>query len=475
LVTPDGTAAGGIHLTFGADPATEMVVSWSTAGPVEAPRVVAIPDVAGGEPAGGRVDRGAATRVFVDGRDRTETIVHHAPLSGLRPDTPYTYEILSGVPARPAGRGTFRTAPAGRAPFTFTSVGDHGTPYPEDRCGSPYAAHTTAGIESLRPLLHLVNGDLSYANMVDDRARTWRNWFSSIEASASRRPWMPAAGNHEIELGNGPLGYAGYQARFALPDNGEDATSRGLWYSFTVGGVRFVALNGDDVCYQPSEPYLRGYSGGRQTAWLERTLKQARADPDTDWIVVFTHQAFVSSAARQNGSDLGLREEWGPLFDAYEVDLVLCGHDHHYERSHPLRGYDEGSPTRTPLPAAVDLDVIDTTVGTVHLLIGFGGAENPSNEHLFDPPAGRTIVGVRPRNTDDAQWGSSGLWSVSLSEPAPWSAVRGTAHPYGFAAFDVDPGEPGGKTTITVTVYDTTGAAPVPFDRFTLTRSRADA
>ncbi len=455
-----------LHLTFGGDPAREMVVSWVTREPTTGLRVVATPE----DPGRSReppvpVDARAATRRFVEAQTGEQAFLHHARLVGLEPDQSYRYTVEGG-----AG-GTLRTAPAGRAPFTFTSVGDQGSPDPADRFGSPAATRVTAGIVTLDPLLHLVPGDLSYANMSDDRMRTWRNWFTSIAASARHRPWMPTAGNHEVELGNGPLGYDSYLARFLLPDNGEEAGTAGLWYTFAVGGVRFIALNADDVCYQPGEPELdlRGYSGGRQTAWLEQTLKTARADPGTDWIVVFTHQAFASTAARQNGCDLGIREQWGPLFDAYEVDLVLCGHDHHYERTHPVRGWVAGSPARTPRPVASRTDIIDTTVGTVHVLLGFGGAENPSNEDLFDPPAASVVVGVEPR--DDGP----GRRPVRVLEPAPWSAVRGRAEPYGFAAFRVDPGEPGGPTRIEATVYGVSGGQPVAFDRFTLVRPRGDA
>jgi 3',5'-cyclic AMP phosphodiesterase CpdA len=489
-----------IHLTFGADPSTEMAVSWVTPSPVADPRVVARLVASGvtegvdlPEPATGvAVEAAATTRQFTDAHTGGSVLIHHALLTGLEPDRRYTYEIhgtradLPGA-GRSAGSfdaggrragagagapgGTLRTAPAGRAAFTFTSVGDQGSPNPVDSFGSPFAAKVTAGLERIAPMLHLATGDLSYANMSDDRVRTWRNWFAAIEPSASRRPWMPAAGNHEVELGNGPLGFGSYQARFRLPDSGEPDVTAGLWYTFAVGGVRFVALDADDVCYQPGEPalYLRGYSGGRQTAWLERTLKDARSDPGTDWIVVFTHQAFASTAALQNGCDLGIREEWGPLFDAYGVDLVLCGHDHHYERTHPVRGTLPASPTLTPRPVATRTDVIDTTQGTVHVLVGFGGAEHPSNEHLFDPPAASVVVGVRPDES------GGGLSSVRIVEPAAWSAVRGLAHAYGFARFDVDPGKPGGLTTIRATVYDVTGDEPVAFDHFTLTRPRADA
>ena len=84
---------------------------------------------------------------------------------------------------------------------------------------------------------------------------------------------MPAAGNHENELGNGPVGYAAYQTYFALPDSGSDAQLRGLWYSFTAGSVRVISLNNDDICLQDGGNfYVHGYSGGAQKRWLESEL-----------------------------------------------------------------------------------------------------------------------------------------------------------------------------------------------------------
>ncbi len=63
-------------------------------------------------------------------------------------------------------------------------------------------------------------------------------------------------------------------------------------------------------------------------------------------------------------------------------------------------------------------------------------------------------------------------------ELAPWSAVRNTANPYGFAAFAVDPGSrSGGVTTIKVTYYDVVGldGQMAAFETFTLRRPRRDA
>ncbi len=61
-------------------------------------------------------------------------------------------------------QGTFRTAPRGRVPFRFTSVGDLATPNTNWSKSSLNAATTVQQAERFKPLFHLHNGDLSYAN-----------------------------------------------------------------------------------------------------------------------------------------------------------------------------------------------------------------------------------------------------------------------------------------------------------------------
>ena len=150
---------------------------------------------------------------------------------------------------------------------------------------------------------------------------------------------------------------------------------------------------------------------------------------------------------------------------------MVCGHEHHYERSHPIRGQQRNA-TLTPIPAATATDAIDTTEGTVHMVIGGGGTSAPSNQLFFDPPACRVITGV---GAADPATGKRP--PIYVQEEAPWSAVRNTAHSYGFAAFTVDPGSrPGGLTTIKVIYYDVVGTYGrlAPFESFTLRRPRRD-
>src|SRR6202795_1520303 len=103
-------------------------------------------------------------------------------------------------------------------------------------------------------------------------------------AAPAKRPWMPSAGNHENELGNGPIGYQAYQTYFSVPAaEGQTDVTRGLWYAFTAGSVRVISIANDDICYQDGgNSYVRGYSSGAQKVWLENELATARENHDVD-------------------------------------------------------------------------------------------------------------------------------------------------------------------------------------------------
>jgi Calcineurin-like phosphoesterase/Purple acid Phosphatase, N-terminal domain len=478
-------AVAGLHLQFGADASSEVTVSWHTLQPVDNPRVIL------GRP-DGKLEQtvNAAVTSYTDAKSKQVVYAHHAKLGRLQADSVYMYGAIHDQAAPEFG--TFRTSPRGRAAFTFTSFGDQGTPttgkkfvappgitlpaplFVNDNLGSPAAGDTTLGVEQLRPLFHLFNGDLCYANLAEDRVRTWWDFWANNTRSARNRPWMPSPGNHENELGNGPIGYQAYQTYFSVPDAaGQTDVTRGLWYAFTAGSVRIISIANDDVTYQDGgNTYVRGYSAGAQKAWLEKELAATRENHDIDWVVVCMHQVAISTVDKFNGADLGIREEWVPLFDKYNVDLVVCGHEHHYERSHPIRGQ-EANRTLTPKPASVATDVIDTTQGTVHMVIGGGGTSVPSNELFFDPPQCRVIVSVG--GSPDPATGKRP--PVYIKEDAPWSAVRNAAHAYGFAAFTVDPGSGRGAfTTMNVVYYDVVGrdGQLAAFEKFTLRRPRRD-
>ena len=448
------TAADGtpeqIHLTWGNDPARSVVVSWASPGQAEAPRVRI----------GQRVIP-AIERGYADGLSGEVSWTYHALVDGLRPGGTYGYAVTADNDLNAADpfSATFRTAPQGRAAFRFTSFGDLAMPNARWASSSGQSAYAVGAVETFQPLFHLLNGDLADGDPAPAaQSQVWRDFGNNMQASAANRPWMPVPGDHGVD----------YLARYSLPDNGLPQFAGG-WYEFRIGTVAFICLSGDDVtdagvrafAADPEEPstswHLRGYSGGAQTRWLEATLAAARGDSSIDWIVVGFHQCACSSAPAGSESDLGIRREWLPLFDRYEVDLVLCGHGHGYERSFPIRGIDSAD-TLLPHPVTTtDSGVFDTSQGSVHLVLGGAGAS---------PDAGPASA------------------AADVTETAAWSARRDTATGYGVAVFDVNPGaEAGGQTSITVRYYHAVDADPAQgtptddyslFETFTLVRPRSD-
>jgi hypothetical protein len=279
----DGTPEQ-VHLTWGQDPATEVTASWASPAAAVNPRLVI----------GGRVIP-AEQRTYPDGLNGETVWTYHARIGGLRPGVSYNYEVTADN-ATAGVSASFTTAPAGRAAFRFTSFGDLATPNTEWVLSYGQAGYAVKEVESFTPLFHLLNGDLCYADLNPaSQPEVWRDFGNNNQTSAALRPWMPCPGNHELEFYESQDGYASYLTRYTLPDNGLPQFS-GRWYSFRVGSVLFISLDASDVVYQDSGPlvsgpaplvpvastgnaalqpgtslYVRGYSRGAQTAWLEWT------------------------------------------------------------------------------------------------------------------------------------------------------------------------------------------------------------
>jgi len=577
LPLPTTTEPEQLLLTWGANPATQVTVSWSAPGTVAQPaptlawstrpitdanpgRLIKLPD-----PSPLDVTRrydDAASVSFTDDLNGQTTYFYHVQLSELWPATRYYYKISDGAATPSTASASFTTAPSGRAKYRFSSFGDLATPSWDlntsgniwhESCDNSWYAVTAIedpGDGKGAPLFHLLNGDLCYANLdVDNAPGVWRDFGNNIGRSAASRPWMPALGNHEVEFGtgtrsghpggapggtgaqgaagnywNGPYGFGHYLSRFLLPDNGvvnwDGNRLRGNFYTFQVGTVKFISLDADDVIYQDgaanyvigtpntapektttgaqipngTTAYTRFYTGdlkpdakdnslvpdygsgqpNLQTIWLEKTLAEARRDRSVDMIVVFMHQCAMSTSVPGNGSDLGIRQAWLPLFDKYEVDLVLSGHEHDYERTYPVRGYDagdlgtvvapnpgqaKGAKVDTRRPSVVTTEpsnhggtpAWNTAEGTVYLVLGGGGTNGPTNTYGTDTAADEAqakVITTRNAVTGAAATGFTKNGADSV-EDAPWSAAINPADAYGYSIFDVDPGPGPGETTIT--------------------------
>ncbi|MCS7273217.1 MAG: purple acid phosphatase [Fimbriimonadales bacterium] len=285
-----------LRIAFGADPLTQISITWQTRQPVKNPVVEY-----GETPNLGR--RAVAERV----RYPYETgAIYRALLTDLKPGHRYYYRVGSAEGGFSRAYD-FRTPRAGLHDFVFTAFADHGT--------TRYSVRNTRNVLAHNPTFHFIVGDLSYA---DGRQEVWDTYLEQLEVLAARIPVMVCFGNHENErIGEQRIGYVAAETRFAMPN-------RGQYYEFTISNARFVAFNSNER------------KDEQQYAWLERALQRARADRTIRWLIVFAHHPLYGST-RRRGNNQAMIRRFQPLFDRYRVDLVIHGHDHVYERMYPMR------------------------------------------------------------------------------------------------------------------------------------------
>ncbi|MBP2478658.1 3',5'-cyclic AMP phosphodiesterase CpdA [Crossiella equi] len=368
----------GRHLAFGADSSRSVVVSWQVPAQVSAPYLrfgtspgeygQAVPaevraltsDLAWQQP----------DHTFSPHLAKAITQYYlHVRLDDLVPGTTYYYVLgHQGYDPLTSGRlgevATFRTAPtpASTGAFSFTAFGDQGVGY--------NALATNSLVADLAPRFHLAMGDMSYAlngeggHPAEDvyDARKWDSFFAQNEPIAAEIPWMVSLGNHEMEGWYDYHGYGGMRARFTMPDNAWTGST--CIYSWRYQNVGMISLDGNDICY--NSPANLNYTEGRQQEWLAAQLARFRADATIDFIVVYCHQCTYSTSD-SNGAELGAQQKWAPLFDRYQVDLVLNGHNHVYERTDPIRAGKAGrkAPSRSTVDPVRD--------GTTYITAGGGG------------------------------------------------------------------------------------------------------
>lgn len=187
-------------------------------------------------------------------------------------------------------------------------------------------------------------GDIAYPDGTAEEF-TVRH-FQVYRSLLARLALFPTPGNHDLRTDGGRP----YDRAFEWPGQ-----TGGRYYRFRWGRALFVSLDTSS----PGVLDSLSDGNGSQYEWLERTLHEAATDSSVAWTVVYTHYPPYSHATgiAGHGSVRSLRRQLGPLFAETGVDIVLTGHDHHYERTHPL----------------LDGDVVPAGCGTVYFVTGGGG------------------------------------------------------------------------------------------------------
>jgi 3',5'-cyclic AMP phosphodiesterase CpdA len=198
---------------------------------------------------------------------------------------------------------------------TFAAVGDTGS---GGRQAMAVADRMAQGYRDAPYGLVAHLGDLCYYGSVEDR-------FDDV-FTKPMRPLIDAGvrfelaiGNHDGALHHSDASLAEIDAELRLL--GTPARN----YTTSHGPVDFFYLDS-------SAPGLFGEDAPTQLEWLDDAL----ASSTNQWKVVCMHHPVYSSGA--HGSTPGADEVLEPILARRAVDLVLTGHDHHYERTRPVHG-----------------------------------------------------------------------------------------------------------------------------------------
>ncbi|KAG7389626.1 hypothetical protein PHYPSEUDO_010023 [Phytophthora pseudosyringae] len=314
----------------------------------------------------------------------TSPWLHHVTIPGdkLESDTTYYYQCGDETGGWSAVY-SFKTAvPVGsEAPLTFGIVGDLGQ--------TEYSEQTIRHLTDYHSKLSAIvcAGDLSYA---DSEQYRWDRWGKLVEPLIARMPWMISAGNHEAERPCQPdvSEFVAYQTRFRMPYERENQLQRrNLYYGFRVGLVHFIILT----------PYVDSTRTSLQYEWVQQEFQRVDRSV-TPWLVVIMHGPWYNSNTAHQGMEphMIMKKNLEDVLYWNRVDVVVAGHVHAYERSHPV--YKE--------------QVIED--GPVYVVLGDAGNREGLAPTYFDPQPewsafrqadyGFSLLNVANRTHASMQW-----------------------------------------------------------------------
>ncbi|KAL7615513.1 hypothetical protein Lser_V15G01916 [Lactuca serriola] len=271
--------------------------------------------------------------------------IHDVVIDPLDHSTVYYYCFTPGS----TSEFSFKTPPK-RFPIKFAVSGDLGQ--------TEWTKSTLEHISQSNYDLLLLPGDLSYADALQP---LWDSFGRLVEPLASRRPWMVAQGDHDIEIlpDFHQIPFTSYNARWRMPYEESGSTSN-LYYSFEVSKVHIIMLNS----------YIEFDHGSIQYRWLESDLKKVNRSK-TPWLIVVVHAPWYNSytAHHDEPESVYMRKSMEELLFHHRVDIVFAGHVHVYELFN--RVYQEKITICSPL----------------HITIGDGGNKDLLGGMFIDPPS----------------------------------------------------------------------------------------
>ena len=224
---------------------------------------------------------------------------------------------LSLPDAAGAGAALEQALPHGHQTLAFLFFGDAHPP-PETLDFSGVGALIAYAASREMPELAIFGGDT-----VDDGGDEgqWGDFWQAVGTSLDGLVTAAVAGNHDR--------HDLLAAQFDYPYEAPQGPGEGYFYTLRLGPVFFIMLDSN----------IMGAANQRDIDWLRSELG-SEAALQAGWRVAVMHHPMwpVADIPRDMQRAETMRIHFLPILEAYNVDLILCGHQHVYTRTYPMRG-----------------------------------------------------------------------------------------------------------------------------------------
>jgi hypothetical protein len=274
-------------------------------------------------------------------------------LAGLVPACVACQDLEKTPP--PAHASAAQVALSGAA--IFIGVGDIGV------CGTQGDEATAALVDSVikadsaarvESVVFTVGDNAYPAGSDRDFARCFASWGDPKKRIM--KLIRPAIGNHDYRTGRGGPYYRYFGARAGPRYKG--------YYSYDIGEWHAVVLNSEIVALGSRAEQVA------QEEWLEKDLQEH----SNQCTLAYYHRPFYSSG--EHGPSAMMLSIWEILSNG-GVDLVINGHEHHYERFRPMNA----------------AGVLDTLKGMEQIIVGTGGGDLRAVRDRLSPNSAVQIQG----------------------------------------------------------------------------------
>lgn len=233
-------------------------------------------------------------------------IIHEFELTGLSPNTRYSYKVKSGD--QESAIHHFYTAVDPGQQFIFSVMGD-------SRSDPNKAWEVVNEISLAKPYFNINVGDVVPSG-------EWEEWkqyfFDPFRGMSHKIPTYIATGNHENNSQN-------FYDLCAYP-HPEDNEQHESFYSFTYGNAFFLIFDTNKRFFP-----VAGIES-EISVWMEEQVASPEAQAAT-WRFAFAHEPGYSMGYNEDYDGQTAVRNWAlPMFAEHDFHAYFAGHTHCYER-----------------------------------------------------------------------------------------------------------------------------------------------